>query len=213
MKRYRCIVSLVVVSALFWMGSSQAAIIHESAELGTTGEYGGFILNSDQFGASRFSLTETVQVTAIGGHMWGGSDIFGAIVALPSPTGFPSFLPSAIGTNALASTTFTPGSPSSDVRVPLSVLLSPGDYALVFGSGHFGVTGTALMPTNNTPILGSSYYFSYNQNSGDNWGTPNIDDTRFVVEGNAVPIPGAVWLLGSGLLGLIALKRKRSNKP
>jgi hypothetical protein len=26
--------------------------------------------------------------------------------------------------------------------------------------------------------------------------------------GSSVPIPGAVWLLGSGLLGLIGLKRK-----
>jgi hypothetical protein len=31
------------------------------------------------------------------------------------------------------------------------------------------------------------------------------------VEINAVPIPGAVWLLGSGLIGLVAMKRRKKN--
>ena len=42
--------------------------------------------------------------------------------------------------------------------------------------------------------------------SSDSW-TPNyfcMDDV------NAVPIPGAVWLLGSGLLALLGVRRKRS---
>ena len=32
----------------------------------------------------------------------------------------------------------------------------------------------------------------------------------YVVEYDAVPIPGAVWLLGSGLIGLIGVRRKKS---
>lgn len=34
-----------------------------------------------------------------------------------------------------------------------------------------------------------------------------VDDV--MVEGSAVPVPAAIWLLGSGLLGLIGLKRKK----
>ncbi|RLB71614.1 MAG: hypothetical protein DRH03_05645, partial [Deltaproteobacteria bacterium] len=29
--------------------------------------------------------------------------------------------------------------------------------------------------------------------------------------GNEVPIPGAIWLLGSGLFGLIGIRRRRQS--
>jgi hypothetical protein len=32
--------------------------------------------------------------------------------------------------------------------------------------------------------------------------------TNYVVSGSAVPIPAAAWLLGSGLLGLVAIRRR-----
>ena len=34
----------------------------------------------------------------------------------------------------------------------------------------------------------------------------------FVVETNAVPIPGAVWLLGSGLISLVAVRRRKGKE-
>jgi hypothetical protein len=37
--------------------------------------------------------------------------------------------------------------------------------------------------------------------------SPPPTDSEFI-GGNLVPIPGAVWLLGSGLLGLIGFRRK-----
>ena len=46
----------------------------------------------------------------------------------------------------------------------------------------------------------------------------NISDNGsvlgYIVEWNTnpVPIPGAVWLLGSGLIGLVALRRKRGSR-
>ena len=38
----------------------------------------------------------------------------------------------------------------------------------------------------------------------EDWWTYAVDDLSF----DSVPIPGAVWLLGSGLMGLIGLRRK-----
>ena len=45
-----------------------------------------------------------------------------------------------------------------------------------------------------------------------NWGdgtATGLSEVRF--NGSTVPIPGAVWLLGSGLFGLVAVRRKRNN--
>ena len=33
-------------------------------------------------------------------------------------------------------------------------------------------------------------------------------DMAFVITGEPVPIPGAVWLLGSGLIALVGLRRR-----
>ena len=49
-------------------GTAQV-VIHESATLGPIGQFGGPNFNPNRFLGSRFSLTQTVQVTAVGGHL------------------------------------------------------------------------------------------------------------------------------------------------
>jgi len=45
-------------------------------------------------------------------------------------------------------------------------------------------------------------------------GFRNVPNFFFLddVDVSPVPIPGAVWLLGSGIVGLIGLKRRRGMK-
>jgi hypothetical protein len=38
--------------------------------------------------------------------------------------------------------------------------------------------------------------------------TINLHETYYTYEATSVPIPGAVWLLGSGLVGLVGMRRK-----
>lgn len=144
----RSFASVVVVAIGVVAGSSwfalpvSAALIHESATLGATGQVTGTTLNDSFFLGSKFSVAGTVDVTSIGGHLRhiafdGNQLIFGAIIGLSSPTAFPTGIPFGAG-DVIASTTFDPGAPSSDIVVPLAVTLSAGDYALVFGSGLFG---------------------------------------------------------------------------
>ncbi len=51
------------------------------------------------------------------------------------------------------------------------------------------------------------------------WGSQDVYNEGFIALGlalrsgnvSAVPIPGALWLLGSGLLGLLGIKRRQSQ--
>jgi hypothetical protein len=57
--------------------------------------------------------------------------------------------------------------------------------------------------------LGSDYAYYFMFANGWQWDDPKWAGHRaLAVRNGDVPIPGAVWLLGSGLLGLVGLKRK-----
>src|SRR5207247_9626054 len=117
----------------------------------------------------RFHLpTETV-VTGVGGHRFRpfrqDGSIFAAITRLDSLSGLPSaggqaFIPDKVMATGLFSIS---SSNSADYVFPLSVILPPGAYALVFGSGPFGDTHAANpgfaagMPLNNDDVPGASY--------------------------------------------------------
>jgi hypothetical protein len=199
--RLLCVVFLCAALAT----PAVAAVIYESATLGPIGQFGGTGVFSDQFVGARFEITAPTTVTAIGGHLYGSYDsIFGAIIALDSMDALPQGFPFA-GGEVLASTAFTPDSPSTDYRTPLSVTLAPGTYALVFGTGQFGATGEGMMPSNNTDLPGASYFWW----NGSTWQDGGFSSARFVVEGDsAVPEPTTVALAGMAF-GALALLRRR----
>ncbi|MBI2849193.1 MAG: hypothetical protein HYX88_03585, partial [Chloroflexi bacterium] len=169
--------------------------IQESATLGSIGQTSGFSIMTSQFLGWRFRIDGIVEITRIGGHLsrlqGGNRRIFAAIVKLDGPTAFPLGTP--FGPTMVAVTTFDPGSPSSDVRASLSVRLGPGDYALVFGSGLFGATGEAVMPSNNGDIPGRASYLSW-VGSLVSWSGCCFGGTRFVVEGNILSSEGTADL-------------------
>ncbi len=94
------------------------------------------------------------------------------------------------------------------------------DLALPFGSNvssyglHCVLTGTNLWLVNmwaeitpnpewealtfNLSVPGGAYLW--------------LDDLHIATESIAVPIPSAVWLLGSGLIGLVGIRRKRNKR-
>ncbi len=193
---------------------SHATIIYESATLGPTGQSGlgiaaGYYHSSglDAYAGSRFHVNqdEVAQVTAIGGHFFGGDTgtVFGAIVLLSGPDAFPTTVPFN-SSEVIASTVFTPDSPSDDYRIPLSVTLDAGDYALIFGSSTLGASGGNLA----MPVSGQSWLPGGNLIiAGTNFGWSSFDErARFVVEGVIVPEPSTLLLLA---LGMVMVKRKR----
>lgn len=73
-----------------------------------------------------------------------------------------------------------------------------------------------LVPTNNVYFYTLGYEMSYPETWGvsatyplRSRGTPA--STWAVFNTSAVPIPGAVWLLGSGLIGIVGIRRKIRN--
>jgi len=161
-------------------------VIHESATMGPVGQISGAEISSSQFLGSRFSISQTIQVTAIGGHLmqWGAGDIFGAIVELSSPSDLPNGSPFT-GSEVVASTVFDPNVPSSDYLTPLSVTLAPGDYALIFGTNALGSSGGlgAMPGEGQSDLPGASYIGWFNSS----WVNAQSFQGRFVVEGIVGP--------------------------
>jgi hypothetical protein len=201
---------IVLIIAMFCfveLPESEGAVIYESATFGTTAQTGGPLVNSGQFLGVRFQIFLPTNITSIGGHFLedgGDADFFGAIVALTSFSDFPDS--SNLSTSdVIGSTLLSPPAASNDVSGSISLTLTPGIYSLVFGSGLFGATGSGLAPSNNTDIGSPSYFF---RNLAPIYLNGGFSRTRFFVEGTVVPIPGAVWLLGSGVLGIVGIRRK-----
>lgn len=79
-----------------------------------------------------------------------------------------------------------------------------GDYILAISSCGYGPyfsMDEAVDGVNQKAII------PYSQGEGD------LGDYRITISGNvsSVPLPGALWLLGSGILGLAGLNRKKQN--
>lgn len=85
----------------------------------------------------------------------------------------------------------------------LSWILDPGTYWVSFEIRE-GSTYSGMMGRGANPLLNNAYH--------ENGAWVARDDTNLPVkiQGNVsgVPIPGAIWLLGSGLVGLVGLRKK-----
>jgi hypothetical protein len=90
----------------------------------------------------------------------------------------------------------------------LSVSLSPGWYAVVFGSGLFGTSGLGGAIRNNMDF-GTPSYIGYQPGDGFGWAeliNPIFRNHRFVINGQVIPEPSA---LGIALVGIVIVVRSR----
>jgi len=124
---------------------ASAKLVLETATY-TGDDTGEYIVQDGRFIGAAFTLGATEQITNVGAQFGGfpSGTIFAAIVPLASQTSLPSFTPSDIAANAIADVVFSvPQATAIDYSVPLSVTLSAGSYAVIFGSGVFGADGWA----------------------------------------------------------------------
>jgi hypothetical protein len=179
----------------------------------------GIAVAENQFVGARFFVSAPTRTTRIGGHFGlNGLDVFGALVGLTRATDFPDSLdlstPDVLGVARLTTPFGEPLSIGLHSEV-LSVQLQRGWYALVFGASLFGAERGGFLTTEHQQ-LGSPRFFlrdvqgtyrSYRFNH------PSFTALLFV-EGEstppAVPEPGTVLLIGSGLVAVVARRRGRT---
>jgi len=155
---------LLLAVFFFWTNSSSGNLttILDTGPQGVTN--GGSAIYADQFLGATFTLEEPYIITDIGGHIKSWTDssfeylglpiersLFAAVVPLSDE----SWLPSDNWQNEVIYVSVV-DAPFNDIgpypyQVPdtvidTSFILEPGDYALVFGSGLFGSTGSGWMP-------------------------------------------------------------------
>ena len=131
-KNFLC--ALIVTVVVSFPGIGFGDTVYESAT-GNTSAFGGAGVFNSQYYGSRFTVDELTQVTAIGGTFNNSSSaddtLFGAIVRLFDllPQGSPFD-----GDELLGATVFDPLT-TGDTTADFDLLLEPGNYAVIFGSG------------------------------------------------------------------------------
>lgn len=195
-----------------------AATLFESGALGPTGiprseVTGGSNVSPFVFVGVRFHLDQPVITTQIGGHFvkntGAGASFFGALVALADENDFPDSgnlsTPDVVGTTLLSFP-----EPSNEIFGAVAKPLPAGWYAVVFGSGLFGATGSGGA-MNNGADIGSPGYIGWQVGAVNGWGNlinPIFRNFRFVVQGQLVPEPCA-----SNLLLVLAFARALLRTP
>ncbi|HEX8059019.1 MAG TPA: PEPxxWA-CTERM sorting domain-containing protein [Novosphingobium sp.] len=207
--------SLGIAAIVGVTAPAQAATVYESVTH-TNQDTGDYSIYDQRYFGAGFTLNQATTITAIGGEFDNiAGNIFGAIVALPSAGGLPSFSPTQLAANALAHVVFTGSGSATDQSAPLSLTLAAGNYAVIFGgdSQFAGADGTAGMTVDND-LIGSPNIFQYfGLVYGDKWTHDSVyDGLRFFVEGTpagSVPEPAtwAMMILGIGMVGG-ALRRR-----
>ena len=219
------------VGTLIWIvyfaglaAPARAGLLFESAQTavtGTTLNYSFISNNSSFFSGVNFFLASPAQVSDIGGHFInsfssGNNEVFGAIVRVNGPTDPPSPFdlsgPNVLGTTLI---TLPPLNDSENVSGPLSLTLTPGWYAVIFGSGKFGATsensGAIIISSGAAANINGILTYSVRQSDGLQ--IIQAAGARYFVEGqlaaSAVPEPSSALLLLVGL-GALAAVRGRS---
>ena len=181
------------------IGRAQPVML-ESAQMGNAGRIGGTSITNSQFVGWRFETDLPLEIERVGGHLLSfpdvQGDIFAALVRLPSVESVPLGAPFTTE-EVIATTTFRPPFPSSEVFTPFSATIPPGAYVLVYGAGLFGATGGGgahngpdqpdIPPTNLSSFIFWSIPFPM---APPEWRLNLASHMRFVIEAHVLRIAG-----------------------
>jgi hypothetical protein len=178
--------------------SGNSELFYASATMGTPGQTGGLSISSGFEPGARFTVSSTVTINAIGGHIGGTGSIYGALVRLNDDFDFPDSFDLSTS-DVLAHTTVTlPSLPSSDQIFPITqTTLTPGTYGVIYGSGTFGATGHGFMPFDGVSTPTPSFFSLADKSRWQQGGTSQ--PYRFTVYVTPEPTGLGVLFLGCAL--------------
>jgi hypothetical protein len=146
----------------------------------------------------------------------GEQKIFVAIVSLSDGSALPSFSPSDIAAHTIVSSAFAPPMAPGDFTVSTNVVLGPGAYAAIFGSGGLlgsDAAGQAGLEDGNLTI-GTPNIFS-NFTDSSSWSSYGFDTGIRIFETGTlapVPEPSGLAILSMGLFALMAAGWRRAGR-
>jgi hypothetical protein len=214
LKSYELPLIIMAIIGFCYINTAKASLIVDTGEGSSVS--GGTDLYSDQWLAGQFSISDSYTISSMEGWFGTRAGTTGTVTAaLYSDSGFLSG-----NENELFSQQFLLDAPSSmpknntwDGVYDVNWSLGPGTYWLAF-EVRSGDTANAFMPsgTSGAPNPLSNYAFYYQ--GMPSWSALS-SDYAFGIRIDAspvspIPIPAAFWLFGSGLLGLVAIARRRT---
>jgi hypothetical protein len=167
-----------------------------------------FYIDSSNFWATRFTITDPTELSTVGSWLTSGNgSIFAAIVALPNPGANPAAPSGGTFTNLVASTLINVSSAADEYTGTFDgVTLQPGSYALILGSGMLGATGSAgILGVSDQIVSPGSIAWL-----GSSWGNLSSLSFRMALTGSIVPEPATLGLMVAGL-GLLRRRKPRAS--
>jgi hypothetical protein len=155
--------------------------------------------------AAQFTTNTAHTITDIQGYM--SNDTSFGVTAAISKNFYDNYLPAYRPGDHIFSASFNVG--STETWYGLSGLdwaLPAGTYWIVF-EPLVGFSGSMPLPFPN-PLAPTAFYYSGNPYPWSSYPYAAWELGIRIYDNTPVPLPGAVWLLGSGLLGLAGLRRK-----
>lgn len=147
----------------------------------------GMVLSESFWPGFRFEVPpgESVVATSIGLTIdSSGGSIFGAIVELTCPTDGPDAADLS-GSDVVVITPIALASGNATVAAPIDVVLDPGWYAAVYGTGAFGATldSATIYSNSGAGGCGSGFGFPFTLRQTDGSLIPQAATPHLVVEG------------------------------
>lgn len=148
---------------------------------------GDVVLGEDNSGPNAFGLNENDTITATG-----------------------IFDDSVLDINGDGTISFGSGSGNTMTIIVGTETYTASDDIDFAGGGDPNITLSSFTTLDDFDFLASDYSFNSNFTSFDDFGNM-FGDWRTTITTQVVPVPAAVWLFGSGLIGLAGIARRKAS--